>query len=480
VSTPPPLPSAERLLQERLRDFPHFLSPMLVKELRQGLRTNLFTSAFILLQVFMLFCVSASLASPGARDTQFFFWIFIVAMLLVVQPLRGFHGISSELSLNTLDLIQLTKLDGWRIAWGKWTALNAQSLLFVASVLPYLAMRYFVGNIDLVQDFLALGLISAGSAFATAVALGISVFSNLVIRGLLTLGFGIAFMILFSVTSQMLLYNMGLIDHRATLCASLLTAAYGIYFFLAFGASRISPLSENHSTRKRLVALVSAAAVCLFLPVFPDPVFVPILAGIILGFASVDALTEPLPHFAQINYQFRRPIFRPFAWFLAPGWCSGIGFLIVAASLWTACFLLARQTNGEYWGEGLDITVHVISAINIFLLPVAITRIFASRLTSYQSLFALYLFLQTGLGIITFLVGGAAAISSLEEVFFLAIPLPSLIIYAPDATDIDSATLLVIALATFGVCLMGCLLRIHRVSKPTSAPAVTQTSHPEH
>lgn len=455
---------------------------MLVKELRQGLRTSLFTSAFILLQVFMLFCISASLASPGARDTQFFFWIFIVAMLLIVQPLRGFHGISSELSLNTLDLIQLTKLDGWRIAWGKWTALNAQSLLFVASVLPYLAMRYFVGNIDLVQDFLALGLISAGSAFATAVALGISVFSNLIIRGLLTVGFGIAFMTLFSATSRMLLFGGGLTDSWGTLCVSLLTAAYGVYFFLAFGASRISPLSENHSTRKRLVALAAAASTCLFLPVLPEAGFAPVLAGIILGFASVDALTEPLPHFAQVRHQFRRrAIFRPFAWFLSPGWISGIGFLLVAAALWTTCFLVAAEAYGEYWGDGLENAVHVISAVNMLLLPVAITRIFAPRLSSYQSLFALYLFLQAGLGVITFLVGGAAAISSLEEVFFLAIPLPSLIIYAPESTDINSATLLVIALATLGVCLLGCLLRIRRPATTNSAQVLlTQTSHPEH
>lgn len=436
---------------------------MLVKELRQGLRTNLFTSAFILLQVFMLFCISASLASPGARDTQIFFWIFIVGILLIVQPLRGFHGISSELSLNTLDLIQLTKLDGWRIAWGKWTALNAQSLLFIASVLPYLAMRYFVGNIDLVQDFLSLGLISAGSAFATAVALGISVFSNLIIRGLLTVGFGIAFMMLFSTTSQILLYSGGLADVWGPLCLSLLTAAYGVYFFLAFGASRISPLSENHSTRKRIAALTAAASICLFLPVLSEASFVPVLAGIILGFASIDALTEPLPHYAQVRQQFgRRAIFRPFAWFLAPGWISGIGFLLVAAAFWTACFFVAAHSQGESWGGGIKNAVRIISGVNVLLLPVAITRIFAPRLSSYQSLFALYLLLQAGLAIITTLVGGAAAISSLEEVFFLAIPLPSLIIYAPDYTFINPVTLLIISLATLGVCLLGCLFRIRR------------------
>jgi hypothetical protein len=452
---------------------------MLVKELRQGLRTNLFTTAFILLQVFMLFCVSAALASPGAQDTQFFFWIFIVAMLLVIQPLRGFHAISSEFSLNTLDLIQLTKLDGWRIAWGKWTALNAQSLLFVASVMPYLAMRYFVGNVDLVQDFLAIGLLAAGSAFATAVTVGISVFPSLIIRGLLTLGCGIAFIILFSFTSRLLVFGGLSSDRFWTLGAALLVAGYGIYFFLAFGASRISPLAENHSTRKRLAALTAAAATCLFLPVLPEARFAPAFAGIILSFAAVDALTEPLPHLAHVRQQFRRrAIFRPFAWFLAPGWISGIGFLLVAAALWMACFFVAEYVSGENWGGVMQQAVSVVAAVNILLLPVTVTRIFAPQLSSYQSLFALYLFLQAGLAVITSLIGSAAAISSLEDVFFLAVPLPSLIIYAPESTDIDHGTLLVVSLITLAVCLLGCFARIRRAPRKTT-PGLLQKLNPE-
>ncbi|GAH00794.1 unnamed protein product, partial [marine sediment metagenome] len=105
-----------------LTDFPNWLSPMLVKELRQGLRTNMFSVAFILLQAFMVLCILIGAASPGSNDSSGAFWTFVVISLLIVQPLRGFNALSSEYQLNTMDLIQLTRLDTWRITLGKWIA----------------------------------------------------------------------------------------------------------------------------------------------------------------------------------------------------------------------------------------------------------------------------------------------------------------------------------------------------------------------
>ena len=75
---------------------------MLVKELRQGLRTNLFVVAFILLQTFMVLCLMAGLADPNSNDADGFFWFFIIVTLLLVQPLRGFSALSSEYTLNTM------------------------------------------------------------------------------------------------------------------------------------------------------------------------------------------------------------------------------------------------------------------------------------------------------------------------------------------------------------------------------------------
>ena len=140
---------------------------MLVKELRQGMRTNLFSVAFILLQALMVLSLLAGLADPGSWAASGFFWFFVVVILLVIQPLRGINALSSEYLLNTMDLIQLTKLDAWRITFGKWTALNAQTLLFVTGVLPYLVMRYFLGNVNFVIDLAGLFFLTLGSALAS-------------------------------------------------------------------------------------------------------------------------------------------------------------------------------------------------------------------------------------------------------------------------------------------------------------------------
>ena len=188
--TPPPLPSQPDSLAMRMNDFPAGFSPMLVKELRQGMRTNLFTVAFILLQTVMILSLLAGLSDPGSSEVDGFFWFFIVVILLVVQPLRGFNALSAEYQLNTMDLIQLTKLNGWRITLGKWTALNAQTLLFLTGVLPYLVMRYFLGNVNFVIDLAALGMLGLGSALASAITIGCSVFRFFILRGIILIGFG--------------------------------------------------------------------------------------------------------------------------------------------------------------------------------------------------------------------------------------------------------------------------------------------------
>ena len=171
-----------------ITDFSSRLSPVLVKELRQGMRTNLFVIAFILLQTFMVLCLLAGIADPGSSDVDGFFWFFIITTLLIVQPLRGFSALSSEYQMNTRDLIQLTRLDGWRITLGKWTALNAQGFLFIAGVLPYLVIRYYLGNINFVNDLVSLGLIGLGSGLTTAITIGCSVFKNIILRGAILVG----------------------------------------------------------------------------------------------------------------------------------------------------------------------------------------------------------------------------------------------------------------------------------------------------
>jgi hypothetical protein len=447
----------------RMNDFPGGFSPMLVKELRQGMRTNLFTVAFILLQTVMILSLLAGLSDPGAAEIDAFFWFFIIMILLVVQPLRGFNALSAEYQLNTMDLIQLTRLNGWRITLGKWTALNAQTLLFLTGVLPYLVMRYFLGNVNFVVDLAALGMLGLGSALASAITIGCSVFRFFILRGIILIGFAMGFSGLF-VGLQSTLFGSGLSGGSDLWQLGLIAISlvYGCFFFLSFGASRIAPLSENHSTRKRLVALAFTLLALGLSLAGIEEVAVSVVSGIILGLAAIDALTEPVPIYSRVLEPFRKnPLTRFAALFLAPGWISGIGFFFVCAVLWAVALHgdnffadTSPGISGRIFRIGtfaLDQgrVILFLSMINLLLFPLIIIHLFFGKQTSGNFTFSLYAFIQC---ILLFLTGMimtlAGALARFEELIYTLAPLPSVLIFANGRGEADEFLYLILALAT--------------------------------
>lgn len=457
-----------------MNDFPGGFSPMLVKELRQGMRTNLFAVAFILLQTVMILSLLAGLSDPGSGEVNGFFWFFIVVMLLVVQPLRGFNALSAEYLLNTMDLIQLTRLNGWRITVGKWTALNAQTLLFLTGVLPYLVMRYFLGNVNFVVDLAALALLGLGSALASAITIGCSVFRFFILRGLILIGFAIGLMALFS-GLQGTLFRSGLSSGSDLWQIGLiaLSLIYGCFFFLSFGASRIAPLSENHATRKRLVALAFTLVILGF-SVFGLEVETAVtISAIILGLAAIDAITEPIPIYSRVLQPFRKNILTRFAaLFLAPGWISGIGFFFLAAAIWVVA--LHNDDFFAYTGAGISESFLKIgsfpvdrgrltlflSMINLLIFPLLIIHLFLKKQTSGNFTFALYAFIQCLLLLLTTMIMTlAGAMARYDELIYTLAPLPSVLIYANARGEADELIYLIIALTTTFCCVAIPLLR---------------------
>jgi len=112
-----------------------WLSPILVKELRQGMRARVFVISYLLLQVFLSVLVLANAAAQGdsraLEDESHYFWVIVGFALLVLMPLRGLVSVSQEVKNRTMETIMLTRLTAWRVVFGKWSALFAQSLLLV-------------------------------------------------------------------------------------------------------------------------------------------------------------------------------------------------------------------------------------------------------------------------------------------------------------------------------------------------------------
>ena len=85
-----------------MNDFADWLSPIVVKELRQGMRSRVFVGTFLIIQFFMIFCVAGSLGERGEREFGTgMFWTLFVISILIATPLRGL-GRSRVRSRGTL------------------------------------------------------------------------------------------------------------------------------------------------------------------------------------------------------------------------------------------------------------------------------------------------------------------------------------------------------------------------------------------
>jgi len=152
-------------------------SPVVVKEMRQGLKSRGFVLGLAGLQLLMVFSMLFYLNADtrhGYEAANSFFWLCIALPLLAIIPLRGFISAQEERKNKTLELILLTRMTTWKIVLGKWQALFYQSLLTFVSVLPYLILRYYLGSVDLVFDLILFGymLLLSGHFLSFSIFLG--------------------------------------------------------------------------------------------------------------------------------------------------------------------------------------------------------------------------------------------------------------------------------------------------------------------
>lgn len=164
---------------ERMKDFADGLSPLLVKELRQGLRSRMFLGVVALSQVVMVLVVLQSIAAGRFYIEAHAFLLGF--LFLLILPVRGLTAVAEEVKAMTLELLLLTQLSPWRIALGKWLALCVQSFLILVMLLPYMTLLYFTGSLDLVKVYQLMAIFLAAGWVFTAVAVALSAAVNSVL-----------------------------------------------------------------------------------------------------------------------------------------------------------------------------------------------------------------------------------------------------------------------------------------------------------
>jgi ABC-type transport system involved in multi-copper enzyme maturation permease subunit len=247
-----------------LADFPDWQSPMVVKELRHGLRTRFFSVALIQFHILLILMMGSVLVGADEDVVHGIFWTLALVLVLGVMPVRGFSALTGEVTGGTLDMLTLTNLSSWRIVYGKWAALFSQTLLVVSSLLPYMVARYYLGGVEIVAEAAALALAVLASSVATAAIVAFSTQKPVLLRLLLLAGVIVPLIPFSTVLVFALTENSDLMDdfsmldtgHQAAIAGGMvLMAVYGTYLFITLGASRFASRAENHSTVKRLVGL---------------------------------------------------------------------------------------------------------------------------------------------------------------------------------------------------------------------------------
>ena len=414
---------------ETRSDFGDWLSPMLVKELRQGMRSKVFMAAFYLTQLLMILCVIFNLTLASNAEAQKpllgflngLFWFMISVPLLFVMPIRGFGALHGEMKAGTLELVFLTRLTAWRIAAGKWTAIVVQTLLLVCAILPYVLLRYFLGGVDILADLQSVFFLLLASAALTAVTIAISPYESKLLRALFVIGLIVGFQFLIGLIVAWVASSSFGGAARSSVVGWPVYAGLAIFLpaflilALEIGASRIAPPAENHALRKRLIGWYLLLAAPLFLLAGADANAVFAVMLFFLAVVFIDALAEPVVQVRSLYEPFLRRgrIGRLGALLFTPGWVSAAWYVGLTAALVGGLLAWQGQLNEPRQALGY------IAFFGFLIFPAALIRFFQPGTPFFLGFYIALQFLLTALTVLVSMVSGIAGESLIAWLCFV-------------------------------------------------------------
>ncbi len=438
----------------QLPDFSERLSPMLVKELRQGMRSPLFVWGMIAMNLFLGGVAWLTVEDPYEDDLHQAFFGAYCALVCGLLPLRAAGALYDELRGNTIDTLVLTRLSGWRITLGKWIAVVAQQALVSVTLLPYLIVRYFAGGINVPMELLWLlifFLVGAGSA---AVMTGLSWMKYFLFRAAVMMGMTLAtgafcLAVLETIYGYRNSYILDDMLPDGTWRFALMMLAAGVYvafFCLDLGAAQVSSLLENRSLRRRLTALGFIVFYLLLLILLPmstgylfeaQVISTGMLCGGTLALAGWQALLEKPVNLVAASLPWVRRGWpgRVAARFLQRGWPSGVVFLLGLVSLAGLIgmkFFLELTNSGHsmYYGYepgSKDIAVLVTAAgptVAMLLVPLVLWYVFLRKRVDWH--LGTYLMILGSVGALQIGLMGAAKTLEDQNLLKGGLPIPTM------------------------------------------------------
>lgn len=233
-------------------DFPDWLNPILVKELRQGLRSGIFVTAWIVIQVMAVLSLAGEAAAqPAAGPSgilgRMTFWGATAIVLWLLLPLGATRSVGGELGESRVELLVLSGSAERRVCYGKWQTMVLQGALVYLSLLPYLVARYFVSHAEPLELLVGSGAMLVGNAVASAVAICASVCKALWLRVWMACLGAVNAISVFAISSAAAAGSMAVLG--AASAPVLLAMGLGA-LFLVSGAACVTSICLAYATDK--------------------------------------------------------------------------------------------------------------------------------------------------------------------------------------------------------------------------------------
>ena len=341
------------------------LTPILVKETRQALKSRQFVVTFSVLLVSALaWTIIGSLSmmpaiydSPSASRMLIGYYIVLAIPMLIVVPMAAYRSLEGEIDDGTLELLSITVLSPWQIVLGKLASASLQMLLYFVALFPCVAYAYTLRGVDLPTVAIIVSVLLIAGLLLTIAALFFAPLSRgrsgrimtllALLCVLLAAEWGLAALVI-----GMILYGNPLTADQlffATVASLSIAVSLG-HLMLVATAAQLTPESENRSPYLRVSILLLSAIVMglavLAMEMLSD-VGPPVAFFLCLGLAGLWTLASSMmcAESAVVTPRVRRQLPSSFlaritlTW-LTPGPTTGLVFSAICITVITAVIAL--------------------------------------------------------------------------------------------------------------------------------------------
>ncbi len=253
------------------------INPIVVKEVRQSLKSKQFTISFGLTLIaavgWTLIAISLMVPRifymPAGIPLLSGYFCILVVPLMVIIPFGAFLSLTAETEDSTFELLSISALSALQIVHGKMASSCVQILLYLSALAPCIVLTYLLRGVGLYTILFFLGWTVVLSICETALALLLGAIARTrmlqvgaAVGALAGLFFGVGTWLSFLLSVGLETFTNPASTELVVVLAMVTVLAMSVSLVLRAAAAAIDFPSENHSTplRRRIFGLLTLAS----------------------------------------------------------------------------------------------------------------------------------------------------------------------------------------------------------------------------